>query len=307
MKTITLLPVKDEAWILPYSLKNFSDFSDHIIIADQHSTDGSREIYKNFPKVTVIDNNLQGHTTKVRALLLEEARKIPGNNLIVCLDADELLSPHAIVEIRKKIGETKKSFTAAWVQLIDDGSMYRVDGVWKTNRKSFAFVDDGQFSYPTQNIVDDHNGRIPTVGDNVVISYPILHLHYMAKSRSEIKQAWYMCTERILGFHPYRINNRYNPAKLSHIKSEKINLAWISDVDMPAIEIFSSTDKRRVQTVLDLFKKHGIAFFEPLDIWHIHDLREKFVEEVGRQPKPSIAPKWLLSLNAIKNNIKKYD
>jgi hypothetical protein len=42
-----------------------------------------------------------GHSNKVRWLLLEEARKIEGNNLIFCIDADEVLSPNLISDYRK--------------------------------------------------------------------------------------------------------------------------------------------------------------------------------------------------------------
>ena len=45
---VVLTPVFNEAWILPAFLKATSLWADYIIIADQMSTDGSREIYKEF-------------------------------------------------------------------------------------------------------------------------------------------------------------------------------------------------------------------------------------------------------------------
>lgn len=53
---IVLTPVFNEAWILPAFLIAMSLWADYIIIADQMSTDGSREIYKEFEKVIVINN-----------------------------------------------------------------------------------------------------------------------------------------------------------------------------------------------------------------------------------------------------------
>ena len=53
---ICLTPVRNEALILDRFLKATSLWADHIIIADQMSTDGSREIAKKHPKVTLIDN-----------------------------------------------------------------------------------------------------------------------------------------------------------------------------------------------------------------------------------------------------------
>ncbi|MFZ0503142.1 MAG: glycosyltransferase family 2 protein, partial [Chthoniobacterales bacterium] len=54
---ICLTPIKDEAWILERFLKCASTWADHIIIADQQSKDGSKEIARRFPKVTLIENN----------------------------------------------------------------------------------------------------------------------------------------------------------------------------------------------------------------------------------------------------------
>ena len=53
---ICLTPVYNEAWILPAFLKATSLWADYIIIADQMSTDGSRDIYKDYDKVIMVDN-----------------------------------------------------------------------------------------------------------------------------------------------------------------------------------------------------------------------------------------------------------
>ena len=51
---IVMTPVRNEAWILPAFLRATSLWADYIIIADQMSTDGSRELYQQFDKVIVI-------------------------------------------------------------------------------------------------------------------------------------------------------------------------------------------------------------------------------------------------------------
>lgn len=307
MKIITLLPVKNEAWILPYALKNFSGFSDHIIIADQHSTDGSREIYKNFPKVSVIDNNSTGASNKIRWSLLKEARKIPGNNLIICLDADELLSPKAVEEMKKFGNEKAISFQADWIQLIDDGTKYRIDGVWKGSTKEFAFIDDRlNVEYEEKELLIDHTARIPSIKDKFETEYPILHLHYMAKSRSEIKQVWYMCIELLGGVNPRRINYRYATALFRNIKPANTEPWWSAGITMPPTEVFTDTYAERHNEVVGMLKDKGPLYFEPLDIWHIPQLRKLFIKEVGREPKPHLVPKWLLYINDLKNKIKNY-
>lgn len=306
MKIITLLPARNEAWILPYSLENYSQFSDYIIIADQYSTDGSREIYKRFPKVSFFDNNGTGAGNKIRWALLDEARKIPGNNLIICLDADELLSPKA-VEIMREFGSEKPvSFRADWRQLIGDGFKHRIDGVWKESAKDFAFIDDRlSVDYERKELLIDHTARIPSINNPIKIDYPILHLHYMAKIRSEIKQVWYMCIELLNGINPRRINHRYFPAQFSNIIEAEVDSKWTEGITMPPTEIFADTYAERQKEVSDMITKNGILYFEPLQIWHLPELHQRFLEEAGREPRPSLIPEWILYLNNLKNKIKK--
>ena len=74
---IVLTPVRNEAWVLHAFLKATSLWADHIIIADQMSTDGSREIYPQYEKVIVIDNpRTEMHQARTRQLLFEAAKKM---------------------------------------------------------------------------------------------------------------------------------------------------------------------------------------------------------------------------------------
>ena len=59
-KIICLTPVLNEAWILDRFIRCASLWADHIIIADQGSTDGSREIAQRYDKVIFIDNKKTG-------------------------------------------------------------------------------------------------------------------------------------------------------------------------------------------------------------------------------------------------------
>ena len=89
---VCLTPVKNEAWVLDRFLQCASHWADHIIIADQGSTDGSQEIAKKYPKVMLVENKeKQFQGTGMRKLLLHESRKIPGSKLLIALDADEIL------------------------------------------------------------------------------------------------------------------------------------------------------------------------------------------------------------------------
>jgi hypothetical protein len=45
---------------------------------------------------------------------------------------------------------------------------------------------------------------------------------------------------------------------------------------------------------LTWFDRHGVEFFEPLEIWHVPALRAEFRRRVGRNPQPdrSYLPAW---------------
>lgn len=90
---VVLTPVRNEAWVLRAFLEATSLWADYIIIADQMSTDGSREIAKEYSKVILVDNDRKEmHQAATRRLLFEESRKIEGEKLLFTLDADEFLS-----------------------------------------------------------------------------------------------------------------------------------------------------------------------------------------------------------------------
>jgi glycosyltransferase involved in cell wall biosynthesis len=302
MKTIVLLPVKNEAWILESSLKNFSTFADHIIIADQHSTDDSIDIYKRFPKVSVINNDELGHGNRVRWSLLDEARKIDGNNLIICIDADEMISRDA-VEYIKSISEKATepiAFQFSWIQLWKTISKYRVDGVWKDNKKTIAFIDDRKVDYARNFVINDHTSRIPQI-DNIVSveRYPLLHFQYVAFEQNQIKQSWYRCSEFMRGLPAKKINLKYsvtNESSLTELKDTPGE--WFSGLTTEFISIKQS-DTWYFKEILAWFNEKGVEFFEPLDIWHSKDLRDIFIQETGRDPKIQEYSKILILANRI--------
>ena len=96
MKVIALLPIKNEAWVLEHTLASLSAFCDVIVVSDQHSTDGSPEICRRFPKVVMLGSPPAGEPDlpkQARWRLLDAARSYDGTNLLWWTDADELPAP----------------------------------------------------------------------------------------------------------------------------------------------------------------------------------------------------------------------
>lgn len=93
MKVIALLPVKNEAWIIEHTLASLSGFCDVILVNDQQSIDGTREIAARFPKAVWIESAESHICEQARWRLWDVARDYDGTNLVWCTDADELVSP----------------------------------------------------------------------------------------------------------------------------------------------------------------------------------------------------------------------
>ncbi len=308
MKIITLLPVKNEGWILRSTLKNMSDFSDHIIIADQNSTDDSSSIYKEFEKVNVIQNNNQNHNNSVRWQLLDYSREKFGiNNLIICIDADEMIQPDAIQYIKNYISKNNNqsiSFTFPWIQLWSGVEKHRVDSVWENNYKGIAFLDNGDIDYERKKILNDHTGRIPVCSKEIKIDqFPLLHYQYIDLNQSEIKQIWYKCSELISGNNAKKINYKYSVAINNNVILEPINKDWLKYLPLVSFQYNINTDWRYIE-IIKWFNQKGILFFESLDIWYIKEFKELFIRKIGRNPKVKKYPFWLIYINNIKNFIK---
>ncbi|MFA5131379.1 MAG: glycosyltransferase [Patescibacteria group bacterium] len=308
MKIITLIPIKNEDWILEQTLENVCSFSDHVIIADQQSTDRSLEICKKFDKVRVVINNSEGHSNSVRWALLDEARKIEGNNFIFCIDADEIISPKFIGEIKTLISNNilfpGMGVSFQWIQIWGSMKTHRVDGVWRNNIKVAGFYDDRMIDYKREFVINDHTSRIPQVSKILHIAkYPLLHIQSISYERYIVKQAWYRCNELIASpTQVKKINHKYSVSNTDKLQIEDINEEWLNGVSVDTLEYSEEKDWRYVE-ILSRFDKYGITFFEPLQIWDIKKLHDMFVEKTGRKPKAKTFFKVIVIINNLKNLI----
>lgn len=309
MKIITLIPVKNEGDILENTLINTGSFSDYIIIADQSSSDNTLNICKKFAKVKVINNPNVGHSNMVRWLLLDEARKIDGDNLIFCIDADEIISPKSLTKIKEVIRiyslKPGVAFSFHWLHIFESYNKYRVDGIWNNNIKPIAFWDDRIINYKKQFVVNDHTSRIPEPKKIYYIKdYPLLHLQSLSKEKNEIKQIWYRCSELIKNpSNSKRINNKYSITNTKKVILENTKKEWFDDIHLEKLK-YSKKDDWRYKEILSWFDKYGIDFFETIDIWEFKEFNNLFVEKMGRQPRIKTYPTLIIKLNNLKNYIR---
>ncbi|MEL6720439.1 MAG: glycosyltransferase family 2 protein [Bacteroidota bacterium] len=273
-KIICVTPVKNEAWILDRFLRCASIWADHIIIADQNSTDGSREIAKRYSKVILIDNHSTVFNEPQRQkLLIEESRKIKGDKILFALDADECLTGNCLHNPEWKTllkAEPGTIIKLQWVNLSPD-----MEHCWiPAQERAFGFVDDGKSKHSGRFI---HSQRIPIPEQSTALSLKkikVLHYQYTDWRRMQSKQRWYQMLERINepSKSSVKIYRRYNhmytaiSKKLSPTKPEWFASYFYHGIDMSSV--ISPFPYWWDLEAAEFIRCYKPGYFRSLDIWN---------------------------------------
>lgn len=275
---VVLTPVRNEAWVLRAFLEATSLWADHIIIADQMSTDGSREIAKEYPKVILIENDRpEMHMAATRRLLFEEARKIQGDKILFALDADEFLSGDFVnTEDWKKIMNSKPddAFCWRWMNLKEGDSsrfFYGPHFYWAVHESEALW--EGAFP---DNFI--HEWRLPwppkADGTNEFLlnDFCSIHLAWVNQPRQRNKHRFYQVSTRIQNptgsvislsryYHDekHRLYGVVPPDVYQFYQNNGLNI-W---------EFVDTNDEGAYYTVevVNCFDREGLEKFAGLDIW----------------------------------------
>jgi glycosyltransferase involved in cell wall biosynthesis len=270
---ICLTPVRNEAWILERFLRCASTWADYIVIADQQSTDGSREIARQFDRVVLVDNPHEGYDEGTRQrLLIETARQLPtqGRRILIALDADEILSANWM-----KSAEWQRLLTAApgtvlyfqWANLGPNVSCAWIDSSYKP----FGFVDDGS----PHNGQPIHSPRVPIPPDAPSLYFEkikVLHYQYAHWARMRSKQRWYQVWERLNNpqKRPVTIFRQYHHMEAAVRKAGPVHSEWLAGYEAQGIDMRTIPQERCFywdEEVLKWLVTYGPARFRKLNIW----------------------------------------
>ena len=305
MKTIAMMPVRNEAQVLATSLGCLETFCDRIfILLDSQCTDNSPEVIKAFPKAEIIINETAsggsvaaGALVIGRSLLFDAFRSFEGNNIGLCVDADEIAPPQIFFRFKQAVGEIDRPgsvFSLWWVQLWKSFDQYRSDdSVWSNSWKPMAFHDDRRLFYPTDQ-PHFHESRTPVPADPGRVrrleDFPVIHLQWAAWERTQYKQASLRVLEYIHAEFrgAAEINAKYAiTLPEGHEGVKPVEPEWLQGVRMPK-DFLRPLPSWHRDCVLALFEEHGILRFEPLQIWHIAEFAERFLSVTGRPPRPRV-------------------
>jgi glycosyltransferase involved in cell wall biosynthesis len=292
MKIIALLPFKNEEWILPVYLKSIGSIADEIIAIDDGSTDESKKLIENFGGI-VFDNSMKPTAGwaeyGIRQKLLDLGRSRYGTHFI-CLDADEAFTSNFIFSARGIIESLTpgQKLSMHWLALWKSSDVYRDDdSVWSNNYKDFIFCDDGVSNYSYAFLGVSRTPGINEKENNVRIDSnvgAVLHYQFLFWERFQMKQAWYRCAELLNSSRDSvnEINQMYSiTMEDSAIGLKQIPDSWLIGIEPPK----AGTIPWHFYEIKKLFNKHGVEFFEGLQIWHIDELRREFFSRTKRYPK----------------------
>jgi hypothetical protein len=276
---ICLTPVKNEAWILERFLQCASTWADHIVLADQQSTDATPDIAGRFEKVTLIDNPHPGYDEQARQkLLIDAARRIPrkdpqGPRLLLALDADEILTANWMTSPEWDALRSAEPGTVVWFRWMNVAP--NVSGGWLDESwKSFGFVDDGS-PHAGSTI---HSPRIPVPDEAPSLRMQevlVLHYQYANWERMTSKQRWYQCWERL--HHPEKrpvtIFRQYNFMHADVQQARPLREAWIAGYEDRGIDMRSIASEAPYhwdREVVEMLMTHGTNPFEKMAIWDVN-------------------------------------
>lgn len=271
-KIICLTPTKNEEWILDTFLQCASIWADHIIVADQRSTDDTRQIAAKYDKVILVDNNSSTFNEPERQkLLIDAARAIScEKRILIALDADEIL----VGDLGYLLSEEFRSLplgtvlTFDWLNIIDNGKKY-----WASKKPApFGYIDDGLEHVGS--VI--HSIRIPcppAPNYYYMEKNPVLHLQYIDWNRMKSKHRWYECFETLefLNKSALSIYRRYHhmyavdPSQIKPVAPQWLVMFRERNIDPFAYR--SEEYYRWDVEVLDMIRKYGETRFAKLDIW----------------------------------------
>ena len=281
---IVITPVRNEAWVLEAFLTHCSSWADHIVIADQHSTDGSREIAQRFPKVTLIDNpSEEMHQANARRLLFETVDHIAGEKIVWAMDADEFLSDEFMHTEGWKniINSTEGSiFCFRWQNLIGDylheDSAEQAHSEWVYH---FGANDSTAALYADTERRAIHESRLPcplTATYTNIDDIRFIHLARLNVRRTRNKNDFYQVStldkldRSISGISLYRT---YHTAILMRPTSTAVRLTTADGTDITSLVHLGDSGLHYVDEMAAIIQRNGIRKFRKLCIWDNPDLR----------------------------------
>lgn len=283
-KLIVITPVRNEAWVLEAFLTHCSSWADRIIIADQHSTDGSREIAARFPKVILIDNpSKEMNMAAARLLLFQEVDRIEGDKIVFTLDADEFLQTGFTETVgwNTIIHSTPNTiFCFRWLNIIGDffheireQPTLQTPYEWGCHFDSKENLAELYFE-AEKNII--HESRIPCTTTARYVNIDdirFVHLNGLNTARNQNKLALYQIASILRGANSVSIYRTNHSIPKKYPIANEIPLTDATGNDIKPLVHTSDHGQHYIDEIVSILQREGFRKFKKLCIWDNPDLR----------------------------------
>jgi hypothetical protein len=273
-RRICVTPVRNESWIIQRFSAAAKTWADHIIVADQHSSDGTWEMLQSTPGVEVVRNDSASFDESHRQrLLLAQARRHEGNRILIGLDADEALSANHLSSrdwddihaakpgtiLRFRWANILPGFQRAWIP---------------SQHVPFGFVDDGSEHHGRR----IHSPRVPQPPNAPTLDLDdivVLHFQYVAWERMASKQRWYQAWEYTQHQQkgPLDIFRQYHHMHGSWMDRElqAVHPEWLAGYVERGIDFRALASEPLTwwdREIIQMLCRHGPAYFRRIAIWN---------------------------------------
>jgi glycosyltransferase involved in cell wall biosynthesis len=195
MNVVGMIRCKNESRWIDRVIESILPLCSRVFVFDDNSTDGTPDICRSIPRVTVIESEYCTlDESRDKNALLGVARV--GADWIIHIDGDEVLTKR---ERLYAIMSTTKSVSLALpvLYLWNREDRIRVDGVYgKMSRASVFRPGNARFE-PTGNGGNFHCGNVPhsLLGTRQLVDSPLLHFGYQFKADRIRKYEFYNRTD----------------------------------------------------------------------------------------------------------------
>lgn len=277
---IVLSATRNYGWCTRAFLEANSRWADYIILVDQMSTDGTREMCSEYPNVILLDDkDLSYSETRRCEMALKRAREIKGDKVLFYLAIDEIFPANwQSTEDGKKIlaSSVGDMFFVYWANLLPDREKcvrIKSDGDYSFMYR--VFHDDGVTPYDNGGL-DMHTYALPYCEkgrERFVRDFPLLHFGVYNQAWSYVKQHYYeMVDYDKNGRSVVTLSRMYNPESaitfaIDSIEGEPVEKEWFwGDFD-----VYELVDTHSVPYLCvymhELIAKNTIRHYRTLDVW----------------------------------------
>lgn len=263
---------RNYGWCTRAFLEANTRWADYVVVVDQMSTDGTREMAAEYSNVILIDDNNKTYSeTRRSLLLLDYARSIPGDKILVALAIDEVFPANFQTTkdwqrvIQSKPGDV---FCINWANIVSGGKQF-----FKEKGDMFRiFHDDGLTSFDNQN-KDMHTHCLPYPNngtDYVIEDFPILHFGHYNVQWNYVKNKYYQMVDydknhrSIMTLARFYADKKYcNHNRVLH----DIQKEWLFD-DFDLIGLVDVSAKPTLcEDMQNFITQNGIEHYQHLNIW----------------------------------------